>query len=425
MTKPTDSAGKARSLSGRADFHRMWAADTISYFGTAVSAVALPILAVEELGASTLEVGIISASGVVSWLLFGLFAGVWIDRRAKRPLLILCDLVRAAALFSVPLVAAMDMLTIPYLVGVAATVGFASVFFDIASQTYLPAVIESKELVAGNSKLQVSDTAAQTAGPAVGGALVQTFGAVTSLFVDAFSYLLSAVLLGRIRKQEVVRVPKSSAVWPQIREGLVFVWRDPVFRPLMLVAVGLNFLGRAFDTLLVPFLLHEFDLSPGEVGLALAIGGVGALAGSALGPLLARRFGEARSLWIAAFAGPPLGLLVPLSDWGPQAVLFAIGLLAREAGIAMFSLLARSIRQITSPPELLARVTATIKFVSWGVLPFGALAGGALGQFLGERAAMVVFSLLLLLVGAPLLFVSMKDVQNQVDAAHRQAAAQG
>ncbi|MFG2349683.1 MFS transporter [Streptomyces phaeochromogenes] len=404
----------------------MWAADTVSYFGTAVTAVALPILAIEELKATTFEVGVIGAAGVVAWLVFGLSAGVWIDRRTKKPLLVFCDLVRAAVLFSVPVVAAFDLLTLPYLVAVAATVGVASVFFDIGSQTYLPAVIEPQHLVSGNSKLQVSDTAAQTAGPAVGGVLVQILGAVASLVVDAVSYLLSALLLGGIRKKEKApEPPKSSALLPQIREGLVFVWRDPVFRPLMLVAAGLNLFGRAFDTLLVPFLLHEFDLSPAQVGIALAIGGVGALFGSVVGPVMARKFGEAKSLWIAAFVGPPLGLLVPISDMGPQILFFAVGLFGREAGIAMFSLMARSVRQLTSPPHLLARVTATIKFVSWGVLPIGALTGGALGQLLGERSAMVVFCLLLLFAGIPLLFVSMKEVQKQVDTAVLRAADEG
>ncbi|MFD7244521.1 MFS transporter [Streptomyces massasporeus] len=418
VTGLTDATRETGSTDGRADFNRLWAADTVSYFGTAVTAVALPILALEQLDASTFEVGLLSAAGVAAWLVFGLSAGAWIERRTKRPLLIACDLIRAAVLLSVPLVAMLDLLTLPYLVSVALVIGVATVFFDIASQTYLPAVIAPQHLVSGNSKLQVSDTAAQTGGPAVGGLMVQLVGAVTSLVVDAVSYLLSALFLARIRGREKVPEPQNStSVLPQIREGLLFVWSDPIFRPLMLVAAGLNLLGSAFDTLLIPFLINEFGFSPAEVGISLAIGGVGALAGSIVGPFVARRFGAAKALWAAAFIGPPLGLLVPFSQAGLGMVLFAVGLFGREACIAMYSLMARSVRQMASPPHLLARVTATIKFVSWGVLPIGAIAGGTLGQTLGVRPAILVFCVLLLLTSTPLWFVSRKEVQQQIDTA--------
>lgn len=375
---------------GTPDFARLWFGGTVSYFGTAVTAVALPLVALLTLHATTFEVGILSASGYISWLLFGLHVGVWVERHVRRPLLVACDLTRAAALVSVPVLAAFRMLTLVQLIVVALVVGIGTVFFDIASQTYLPSIVERDVLLSGNSKLQASVAAAQTTGPAVGGGIVQLVGAPAALLVNVASYLVSARCLLAITHREA---PPAQAgprpVLRQIWDGLAFTVRDPVMRALLVVAASVNLLSAAFDTtLVIPFLVRTLHVPPGLVGVLLAVGGVGGVLGAGLGARFATKLGFGRALLVAAVAGPIFSPLVPAGLPGAGLVLVAAGLFAREASVATLSLLIRTYRQISAPSELLARVTATYRFLAWGVLPIGAFGGGLLGQWLGNRAAL-------------------------------------
>jgi MFS family permease len=387
---------------GTPDFARLWLGGTVSYFGTAVTAVALPLVALLTLHATTFEVGILSASGYISWLLFGLHAGVWVERHVRRPLLVACDLTRAAALVSVPVLAAFRMLTLVQLIVVALVVGIGTVFFDIASQTYLPSIVERDVLLSGNSKLQASVAVAQTAGPAMGGGIVQLVGAPAALLVNVASYLVSARCLLAITHRETPPAQaESRPVLRQIWDGLAFTVRDPVMRALLVVAASVNLLSAAFDTtLLIPFLVRTLHVPPGLVGVLLAVGGVGGVLGAAAGARFAAKLGFARALLAAALAVPIFSPLVPAAVPGAGLLLAAVGLLARDASVATLSLLIRTYRQVSAPPELLARVTATYRFLAWGVLPIGAFAGGLLGQGLGNRAAL--WTICGALVAAPL-----------------------
>jgi MFS family permease len=317
--------------------------------------------------------------------------------------LITCDVIRAVALVTIPVAYAFHVLTIVQLVLVALVVGVGSVFFDVAIQTYLPSIVSRDGLLAGNSKLQTSEMAAKTGGPAVGGAMVSAIGAPLTILVDVASYVFSAIFLATVRRREQPPEPQPHRpVASRIREGMHTVLSDPVLRPLTIVAASLNFLGAGFDTLLVPFLLRGLNLSPAMIGVLVALGGLGGVLGAAAGAAIARRFGDARAMVVAALVGPLLSLLVPTAFGGVGLLLFAVGLIGREVCISMYSLLARSYRQLTTPAGLLARVTASIKFLSWGVLPIGALVGGLLGQLLGNRAGMWVICLALLLTPLPL-----------------------
>jgi MFS family permease len=388
---------------GSPDFVRLWAGGTVSYFGTAVTTVALPIVALETLQATTFQVGLVSASGLIAWLLFGLEAGVWIEGTARRRLLIACDLIRAAALLSVPLAAVTGVLSIAQLALVALVVGVASVFFDIASQTYLPSIVGKNELLSGNSKLQASQSAALAGGPAAGGAFVQLLGAPLTLLVDVSSYLFSAACLFAVKQREAtLEHDRSTRIIAQVRQGIAYVLQDPAMRTLTLVAAGVNLLGTGFETLLIPFLLRTVRVSPALIGVLVALGGIGGIIGAAMAARFARQFGVDKALLISALAGPLLAMLVPLTVPGPGLLLFAAGVLGIEGCVAVLSLLTRSYRQAATPPELLARVTATYRFLSWGVRPVGALAGGALGQWVGNRAALWVVCTAFLLTPVPI-----------------------
>jgi MFS family permease len=388
-------------LGGR-DFTLLWGGTTVSACGTAVTTIALPLVAVVALGASTLEVGFVSSAGFASWLLLGLTAGVLVDRLPRRPLLVACDLVRAAAIVSVPLAWWLHLLTLGHLVGVAFVVGVATVFFDIGFQTYLPSVVDPDQLVAGNSKLQGSESAAYVGGPALGGALTQAVGAATTLLADVGSYLVSACCLLAVRRKERPTEERSSlGMVAQIREGLGYVRHHPILRPLTLAAASLNFSGAAVEAIAIVFLVRTVELSPGLIGVLLAASGVGGVLGAALVAPLSARLGDARALLVACAVGPVLSLLIPLTTRGPRLALYAVGVMGINGFTVVFSVLARSYRQLATPPRLLGRVTATIRFVSWGVLPIGALIGGALGTALGNRAALWAICLASLVTPLP------------------------
>jgi predicted MFS family arabinose efflux permease len=258
--------------------------------------------------------------------------------------------------------------------------------------------------LASNAKLQGSDAAGRTAGPALGGVLVQLLGAPLVLLVDVGSYLFSLWSLTTVRATEPAPAPEPGGrPLRRIGEGVRFVLRDPVLGPITIVATSLNLVEAAFMALQIPFLLRTLSAPPALVGVVLAVGGIGGVAGAGLGARLGARAGTPRALLVAACLAPLFALLFPASFAGAGLVLFGIGVLGREICITMFSLLARSYRQASTPNRLLARVTATVKFLSWGMLPVGSLVGGLLGQTLGNRAALWLIAGVAVLTPLPML----------------------
>lgn len=387
------------------DFTRLWIATGVSNLGTGVTRIALPLVALLVLQATTFQIGVIAAAAEASWLLFGLSAGVWIEQMMRRRLLIVCDVLRAVAVLSVPVAYWTGGLSIVQLVALALVVGVCTVFFDIANQTYLPSILTHDRLLAGNSRLQVAESGAAAAGPVVGGALVTVLGAPLALLVDVGSYLVSIVCLGTVRGAEPARpaVDRRPPMLAQIKEGLAYVVADPVMRRLVVVAAGINFLIAGVEVLTVPFLLRDVGVLPVVIGVLVAIGGIGAVIGAAAGGAVAARLGGTRTLLLAASLAPLFVLLVPATSAGLGLVFFAVGSIGAEICIATVSLLARTYRQMSAPSDLLARVTASIKFLSWGALPLGALAAGAVGQLVGPRAALVAIGVAFLLTPLPII----------------------
>jgi MFS family permease len=398
------------------DFPLLWTSSTVSQLGTAVTSVALPLAAVLRLHATTFQVGLLTAAGTVAWLLFGLVSGVWVDRLPYRPLLVTCDLVRAAALLCVPLAAAAGELTMGELVAVAFIVGVASVFFDVAVQAYMPAIVEKDRLLSANSRLTGGVEGARIGGPAVGGVLVQAFGAPAALVADVVSYVISALLLRGARRAAVAREapgPSARGQLAQVREGLGFVWGNQVLRPLALTAASLNLCSSGILALQVPFLVHSIHLRPGIVGALIATDAIGAVLGAMVVTRLAAWLGSGKTVAVAVTAGPVLSLLVPLTARGPALVLFAAGTAGLATFTVVFSVMARVYRQTVAPARLLGRVTAVNRFISWGVMPVGALLAGALGQAIGNRGGLWVISgMLVIMTPLPLLLSPVRRTRD-------------
>jgi MFS family permease len=374
-------------------FVKLWAAQTVSAFGDQVTVLALPLLAVTTLGAGAGQMGVLRAAETGPILVVGLFAGVWVDRLRRRPILIAADLGRAALLLAIPLAAWLDVLRIELLYAVGILVGTLTVFFDVARQSYVTAVVGRGQLVDANSKLAVSASGAEVVGPGLAGGLVQLLGAPATVLLDALSFAVSGALIGRIRNPEpapAVR-PDRPNVWREIRAGLHLVACNPILRTLAGATGSGNVFENARYAVLVLYMTDDLGLSPGAIGLVLAAGSVGYFLGAFLPARTARRFGLGRAIvgamsvfWFSEllypFAAGPPAVAVPLLI----AALFLGGLASPSYDVNQFSL-----RQAITPDHLLGRVNASMRVLIRGAVPIGALLGGLIGELFGLRAVMV------------------------------------
>lgn len=385
MTVTTQERGTA------AHFWRFWAASAVSRTGDAITVVALPLVAVATLGASSLQVSFITAASYAAWLLIGLPAGIIVERLPLRGAQVALDLVRAAAIVSVPVAAWLGVLHLAQLVVVALVIGLASVVFDVGNSTYLPSLVSKEELTSRNSLTSGTNAATELGGPSLGGVLVQLMGAASALVVDAVTYVVSAVLMATLPRHDRPAAPKpQTSPVELIRDGWRFVAQHPVIRPCVAAATLLNFVAGALMALTPVFLVRTLGAEPGLVGVLIATGGVGSLLGASVTPWLARRLGSARALVVGGVLATVLLALVPLASPGLGLVLFALGNAGFSLGIVVVSVLARTHRQTVTPRELLPRVMATVRFVSWGAIPFGALTAGLVSSEFGVRTALWV-----------------------------------
>ena len=271
---------------------KLWAGQTISEFGTPVSQIAIPWIAIENLHETAFAVASLTTVQFLPFLLFTLPAGVWVDRISRRLVLIVGDLGRALLLATIPLAYVLDALSLTQLYVVSFLVGILTVFFDVAYQSYLPSLVGRDRLVEGNSKLQVTVSGAQGAGPAIGGGLIQALTAPYAVFADAFTFVASGWFSAAIKKPEVIppRGEDAQSMWVELKEGLRYVVRHPYLRPQAMCTSTSNFFGSMSFALLLVFAARVWHMSAGLVGLGLGLGSVGWLLGALV---VARRHASA------------------------------------------------------------------------------------------------------------------------------------
>jgi MFS family permease len=374
------------------DFRLLWGGETISEFGSQVSLLAIPLLAVRTLHATPFQMGLLTAASTAAFLIVGLPAGVWIDRTRRRWVMIAADLGRVVTIGSVPVAYVAGWLTLAQLFVVTLVSGILTVFFDVAYQSYLPALVGREHLVEGNAKLTGSAQVAAVAGPSIAGGLVQAVGSSAAVLVDSVSFLVSAGAVAAIRAPEPEpEVPESGhrKLRHDIAEGLRFVFGNTLLRAIAATTATSNFFSGIAAAVEVVFLVRQVHATPGVIGLLFTMGGVGGVLGAfAAGPL-ARRFGGARAT-VIGILGNVGGLLVPLTMPGPRLILFGAGLFFVSFSAVVYNVNQVSFRQRLCPDRLLGRMNASMRFVVWGVLPLGGLLGGVLGSLFGLRPTLWV-----------------------------------
>jgi MFS family permease len=375
------------------DFRRLWVGDTISQVGTQVTFIALPLLAIKVLDATSFEVGVLTASETLAFLLVGLPAGAWVDRLRRRNVLITGDLGRALLFGSLPLAWYLDVLTLPQVYAVALLAGVLTVFFDVAYQSYLPHLVGRPHLVEGNAKLEASRAVSLIAGPSLGGYLVQWLTAPYALLVDALSYLWSAGWVAAIRRREPKpETPPVRHLGTEIREGLAFVLRHRLLRAITATTGTSNLFSTILNTAFIIVLADQaqLNLPGGTIGLIFSVGSIGALVGAMLARRMAGRFGQGPTIWLSVALSGPLMLAVPLVERGWRLWLVAVCYCGFEASVVIYNVTQVSFRQGLCPERLLGRMNATIRFLVWGTMPLGGLLAGMLSSLIGLRPTLWV-----------------------------------
>jgi MFS family permease len=370
-----------------ADFLRLWGAASVSQVGSQVTLLALPLVAVLVLDATAFEVALLTTFDFLPFLLFGLPAGVWVDRLARRPVMIATDVGRALALLTIPLTYAMDVLTLVQLYAVGFAVGVMTVFFELAYTSYLPSLVAREQLIDANSKLEISRSGAFIGGPGLGGILVGLLTAPGAIVVDALSFVASGFLVLRIKGHEqwIAAAGARRGLRRELVEGIRYVLSHRFLWPIASCTAILNLFWNAAFAVYFVFLARELDLEPAVIGLVLMLGNLGWLAGALVAGRVTNGVGVGWTLAGSAFMFAPAGVLVAVAPQSaPLPFLIAAQALGSFAGV-LYNITSMTLRQSVTPDRLQGRTVGAIRTVVWGVTPLGALLGGALASIFGLR----------------------------------------
>lgn len=377
----TAPAPPSAALRDHDAFRLFWAAETVSQFGTYVGNALLPLLAATTLAATPLEMGLLSAAETTGYLLIGLPAGVWVARARQRLLMRRANTGRALLLCTIPVAWWAGLLTVGQLIAVALLCGVLAVLFDVAYQSHLPALVGRDRLLQGNARLQSSQSLAQITGPGVGGAFAQLAGPALPVLATALGYLTSTLLLRRVREPDPAHPADGTdrRLLAGIRAGLRFLVRSRTLLAVTACTATANFFAGVLSAVQVLFLTGVLGLSGSAVGAVLSVLGLGGVLGALSAYRVVRRVGQARAVWLVPLVTFPALLLVPLAGRGALLVPALAGFLVTGYGVVVYNVAQVSYRQVVCPEAMLARVNASVRFVGFGAMTVGALAGGVLG----------------------------------------------
>ncbi len=426
---------------GNRAFSWLWWSETVSLFGSQVTFVAIPLLAALTLHAGAWEMGLLAAVEMLPYLLFSLPAGVLADRVARQRLLIVSNLARAALLLSIPASVALGALSLPVLYLTSFLIGSFSVVFDVAYQTYVPDLLDTDELLAGNQRLELSESAARTVGPGLGGALVAVAGP-SALIIDAISYLVAAFGLLFARRKPTALVdadmrgdalpsptiaPDTEAsighlvdVWDYVAQvearvakleaartarrdrwgmrsafaGLGIVGRDRILRDMAASTATFNLASSAIAAVFILYAATEVGMDATSIGILLAGGNVGFLVGAVAVGAATRRFGVGPVLVASSLLAAVATIILPFATGAAAVGFLFAGRFLGALTIPFYNVNVLVLRQSRSPREALGRVNAVFRMLDWGALPVGALLGGAVGGAFGLRATLVMAAVL-------------------------------
>ena len=388
---PKPSPVDRSSLWRHRDFMLLWTGGSANDLGSAVSTLLIPLIAVNGIRATTLQIALLGLARRLPAVLVALPAGLVADRMRRRPLMIACDLASLVAIGTVPLVGLTTQVPLWQLYVVTAVVGTLRGFFDIADQSVLPSLVPAEDLIDANGKLRITETASDTAGPALGALLAGALGAAKAVAVDALSYAVSAATLLAIRTPEQTPAANSGPRIPlrtAVSEGLRFLRTNKVLRAVTAATATANLGILAIISLEVVYLVRQLHATATQTGVVIGVGVLGGVIGSTLAKPVARRLGTPRAMWLPLLTCAPFALLMPLATPGWGLILYSLGWAVFNAGGSVYQVSQMAYRQAVVPAELLGRVNAAIRWIIWSTMPIGALLGGLLGTWIGLHATL-------------------------------------
>ena len=378
------------------DFLLLWSAQGVSAVGSRITRTALPIAAIVTTGAGALELGFLTVALTLPGAILAWVGGGIVDRRKRKPLMIGADLVRAAALLAIPCAAFLGHVTLALLLTVAVITGVATMLYSLADHVYITGLVAPKRLLDANGKREAVDAIAEISGPALGGALVAWLTAPIAIAADAVTFVISAVLLGRINKRETLVPPSASTSFADdVRTGIRVVWHNATVRALFLATATLTFCMSFMASLYTLYVLSDLKLSAAQLGVTIGCGGIGGLVGAALAARAAGRWGARRTLIGALLVGGVVQVLVPLAPPVP-AVAMAMLIITQVVGdgaLTVYLINETTLRQRLLPSETLGRAAATWQGVTGLLTPAGALTGAALAEGIGVRPTLWMLSI--------------------------------
>ncbi len=408
-------ASQQKNLWQNQDFFKLWSAQTASVFGTQIASLAYPLTAILVLQASAFEMGILRAISSASAVLVGFFVGVVVDRVRRKPLLIFTDLGRAILAALIPTAAFFGVLQIEYLYIIAFFTGALNITSLVAGMAFLPSVVEKENLVEGNSKFATTESLATIAGPSVSGVLVQVLSAPAAIIVDAVSFVFSAVFVWQIKtpESEILAKEEKRSVWSEIVEGLSFVYKNPILRPLA-EGIALHFLFMVMiSTIFTLYAIRELNLSPLLLGVIFSALGGGLLLGALSVKYLTARFGQGKTMVFAALLNAFACLLIPLANGSLTIFILIASHFLLAFGIQLGSINLMSLRQAITPNNLQGRMNGSFRFVNVCMMMFGALAAGFLGELIGFRATLFIGAVGMFLPFLRLFFSPIRNLAQQ------------
>jgi MFS family permease len=394
---------------------KLWSAETISQFGTQVTILALPLVAIVTLDVSAFEVALLGVVDFAPFILVSLPAGVWVDRMRRRQILVVADAGRALLLATIPLAYWLDVLTIGQLYAVGFLFGTLTVFFDVAYQSYLPSLVGRDQLVEGNSKLEISRSGAQLAGPSIAGPVIELLTAPIALVVDAISFLSSAAFLFRIKREEELperpQEKEKRRMRRDLGEGLRYVLGHRYLRWIAASTATFNFFSNVMFAIFLVYAVRELELSPTTIGLIFALANVGYLIGAVTTSRISARLGVGPTIVLGAAMGAGT-LLIPLAPQDSPIPYLIAGQALVGFGLPLYNVTQVSLRQAITPERLQGRMNSVMRFIVWGVIPLGALAGGAIASAVGLRAAIWVGAIGVSLAFLPVLISPVRSLRT-------------
>jgi len=399
------------SLWHHPNFLKLWTSDTISQFGTQFSGYAIPFTAL-LLTSDPLAFSILNASAFIGFAVFALFIGVYVDRHRRQRIMTLANIGRGIFLGLIPLAAVTGTLTragMPLLYVVSFMVGLLTVFFDVSYQAILPSLVDRSQLVEGNSKLEWSRSGAQVVGPGMAGLVVQAVYPPLAIAIDATSYMASASVLSRIKQDEIIK-PSTASVWHDLKEGLAIVLKDKRLRSIAGSTATSNFFSNVIFSILILYLVRQLGYTAAVVGAIFLIGGLGAFGGIALSSRLTRLLGVGPVIITGMILGGLGTIPYALANSSLSAPIFSatgipvlgsfrldlnalilmMGGFVTSIGVVVYNINQVSLRQAIVPKSVQGRMNASMRWIVWGTIPAGAIAGGVLAEVFGLRAAIVI-----------------------------------